>query len=77
LLTTNAGYPVNVLNSYYSGVFTGDGSGLTNITSLSTITGIHYVSSLTFSYILTGYMLGTNALNQPVMWAVSTNIISY
>jgi len=47
------------------------------ITALSTITGIHYVSSLTFSNILTGYMLGTNALNQPVMWAVSTNIISY
>jgi hypothetical protein len=57
--------------------FTGNGSGLTNITSLSTVTGIHYVSSLTFSNILTGYMLGTNALNQPVMWAVSTNIITY
>lgn len=50
---------------------------VTNITALSTIRGIHYVPSMTFSNHNTGYMLGTNVLGMPIMWAVSTNIITY
>ena len=52
LLTTNAGYPVNVLNSYYSGSFTGNGSGLTNIPSTSIVGGI--TTNLQFTDTLVG-----------------------